>query len=319
MDGWHSRMDGIYLLRASSLAEILNGSWFPYGTTGSTHRPTHHGLWGYRGSRPSAEQRGGQQHEHARERAHEPLHEPPRVLDGLHAGCIECRRGRGGACEYDGKLSLVHFRGRFLLFARANLDRSAGGRFVQVARSLSPDPAAGFAPFRRLRIGGYAPLGGGNIYFAAVSPNPIDRSTLLGLFPVTLTGETWCAPCGQCEPLTTGGGSGANITCDSAMPPPPRAFIGLSISCDGEHWAPLVTLHTTSARHNRSFDQPVDGMVSDGDAIHAYVHENVPGISPGHQHASLVPHRLHRPTLKRMTRAAHKHLPGCAVDAQTSL
>ena len=67
--------------------------------------------------------------------------------DPYQTGCVEarcllkdhhlarrCPRRTGRrTCEYDGKLSAVHWRGETLLFTRSNLYTS-GGRHVQVAR-----------------------------------------------------------------------------------------------------------------------------------------------------------------------------------------
>merc|ERR1711998_655408 len=49
---------------------------------------------------------------------------------GDHDGCVERRYGFS-ACEFDGRFSLIHFRDRFLLFARANLP----SRSVQMTTS----------------------------------------------------------------------------------------------------------------------------------------------------------------------------------------
>ena len=291
------RLDGLYVLSAASLTEILDGSWFPFGAGGSTGGNTSHRrqketarrFWGYRDAEifgssstmplQTVGARGG----------------PRRVLDGMHSGCRECREGSMGACEFDGKISVVYFRQRFLVFARANLEVVSGGRFVQVARSLSDDAQGAYGAFRLLTIAGYHSTSG-NIYFAAVQTNPLDAArTLLGLFPVTLNATAaTCKACGK----------------------PPLAFIGLSISCDGFHWAPLVVLQASAASKNRTWNQPVTGMVLEGDTIHAYIHENVPGVSS--LRSWLRPHALRRSALERMTQAAHHHLPGCASQLQAT-
>lgn len=86
-------------------------------------------------------------------------------------GC-HVARARSPTRRYDGKLSLVRFRQRFLLYARANLKPAGGGRFVQVAASISSelptDSLDGFGPFSLITIDGYAADGPGNIYFAAI-------------------------------------------------------------------------------------------------------------------------------------------------------
>ena len=95
--GWH-RSRGVYLMGATRLTHILNGSWFP--------------RWRQEDGLPRT-----------------------RILDGHHPGCVERRREFGSACEFDGKLSVARYAGRYLLFARANLNAEGGGRFVQVAAS----------------------------------------------------------------------------------------------------------------------------------------------------------------------------------------
>ena len=121
--------------------------------------------------------------------------------------------------------SLVHFRGRYWLYARANLESQNGGRFVQVTSSLSNDPNGPYAPFETIDIAGYTSLGSvRNLYFAAVMRNPIDAGrTLLGLFPVALTVQSRRRR------------ASANLS----------GIIGLSFSCDAVHWAPLIVLQRT--------------------------------------------------------------------------
>ena len=89
-----------------------------------------------------------------------------------------------------------------------------------------------------------------NTYFAAVKQNPVDARgrTLLGLFPTVLSGSGG----GGDSP---GGGVGGAGDAGSAA-----GIIGLSISCDGVYWAPLVRLRPTQSTDNRTWDQPVDGF-----------------------------------------------------------
>ena len=49
-------------------------------------------------------------------------------------------------------------------------------------------------------------------------------------------------------------------------------MVGLSISCDGLYWAPLVQLTRVSVKENRTVDQPVDGFVTRGSTVYAYIH-----------------------------------------------
>ena len=147
--------------------------------------------------------------------------------------------------------------------------------------------------------------GPGNIYFAAVKVNPFDPSTLLGLFAVNL-GDAAAA---RAAPSAADAGNTDG-----------RAFIGLSISCDGVSWSPLVVLTNSMAFENRSVDQPADGLLLRGNTVYATVHRNVPHICKGRQHASsyLEPHAIDRTLLQKMVSAAHETLPGCAAASASS-
>ena len=85
----------------------------------------------------------------------------------------------GGACSlrFDGKLSLVRFRGNLLLFARANLARR-GGRHVQVATSR--DDGRSWGNFTLLRFAGHSPHAESNIYFFSAVEH---RGRLVAVFP----------------------------------------------------------------------------------------------------------------------------------------
>jgi len=220
-------------------------------------------------------------------------------MGGRDAGCIECRNGTLGACEFDGKFSFTRFRGRYLLFARANINRGKGGRFVQVAVSKDDDPSGDYQPFTLLNIFGYkaAQMQNANIYFASVQPNPIDeQNTLLGLFPVAL--DKQLRPPNTFNRLIEG-------------------VVALSISCDGIEWAPLVALAASAVTESRLWDQPVDGFVRHGPTVFALIHKNVPGIAGKRRgidqpRAALAQINLmHGNLLPRLTSAAHQHLPAC--------
>ena len=66
-----------------------------------------------------------------------------------------------GTCEFDGKLSVVLWRGRLLLYARAN-PAAYGQRFVQVATSTyrgvenSSTCETRWSPFEMIRISKYS-------------------------------------------------------------------------------------------------------------------------------------------------------------------
>ena len=240
VDQWNykERYDGVYVMRAANLSEMLSQAFFPFDVSGWGHRMPH---------APWQEERVG------------------RVLGGVHNGCVECRRHLKGACEYDGMLSFarhVHarrgdspnsnllpqwtiasvgdcsrtdgrclcvrvlmcalravcvdgrarrarsFRNQYLIYARANLQPYKGGRYVQVARSETDDPRGPYGAFELLRITGVAEPDAQNVYFGAVKQNPLDERTLLGLFPLALT-----------PGLGTRGEPHAELTCTVASRP----------------------------------------------------------------------------------------------------
>ena len=136
--------DGVYLLHARTLSEILTGAWFP---------PSQQGLLPGNASAtsPSPSMPPPSSLSSSSSSSSLPLlpHTRHKLFDGHHPGCVERRGGSGTPCEYDGKLSVAFHPGhrRFLLYSRANL-KAEGGRFVQVAVSLgSGAPPAQFSPF----------------------------------------------------------------------------------------------------------------------------------------------------------------------------
>ena len=220
-------------------------------------------------------------------------------MDGVHPNCIECRAVSAGACEFDGKLSVAFFRDRFYIYARANLEREHGGRFVQVAVSDGNDPRGPYGEFTLLRIAGYDARSTGNIYFAAVKTNPIDNATLLGLFPVALVENSAVREAGTAD----GAAGGLD------------GLIGLSISCNGLDWAPLLRLSRSRVVSNRTVDQPVDGFLVRGSRVFAYLHRNVQWVSRGrrrrNESVAIEPHEIDARVLRRLTQAAHATLNGC--------
>jgi len=217
-------------------------------------------------------------------------------------GCLECRRAFvNNGCEFDGKISVVKFRGRYIVYGRANMKAGGGGRFVQAAATVATaegpqkgkhDVGGPYGPFSRIHIGGYHPHGPGNIYFAAVKPNPLDdqQRTLLGLFPVNMG--------------RIGRDDGNGLS-----------FVGLSISCDGFFWSPLVRLIRSRALHGRAVDHPVDGFLFRNGTLYVLIHRHVPGIATsfGHQNAKLATYRMNTSAVLQLTRAA---MPRCR-DAAT--
>lgn len=116
------------------------------------------------------------------------------IIDGSQKTCYEKRPlGFGSmACEFDGKLSVVRWRGQLLLYARANMDRETGARHVQVARSA--DDGRTWAAFELIRFEG----GAGeikrenNIYY--LNAQAINGN-LVATFPAYLDGSpgVWLA------------------------------------------------------------------------------------------------------------------------------
>ena len=173
---------------------------------------------------------------------------PRLVLLGGHPGCVERRRSDAlrwvgvppGTCEFDGRLSLAHFRGRFWLFARANL-ASTGQRFVQVTSSTD---SLEWLPFQLITLQEYSPPLG-DLYFFAAQPNPADTGSMLAVFPVVHRA---------------------------------RACICLAFSRDAVRWSPPRPLLRCESAGERSVDQPAVGMLRRADHVFLYIHKNVPQI-----------------------------------------
>ena len=151
--------------------------------------------------------------------------------------------GRPKACSFDGRLSLVEYQGRWLLFARAN-PASAGERFVQV--TASDDRGVTWGEFELISIQDYFHHDG-NIYFFAVSSNPVDPASLVAFFPLSH---------GCC------------------------GYLAMAWSRDGVHWThPFPIMHSALDAldlGHRTRDHPVAGIVRRGNYVWIYVHRNVP-------------------------------------------
>ena len=201
-----------------------------------------------------------------------------KLFDGFHAGCYEAPvRDRGlhfmsenstrAGCVYDGRVSLVHFRGRYLLYVRLN-PVAIGQRFVQLTLSATPcehgELPEAWLPFRPIRVAGYEPADG-NMYFFAVCVNPLRPDSLLALTPLVHDGA---------------------------------ACVAVSLSRNGVHWSalqPLVACSTDMERRDaayllerwkdkatyrghRSTSQPAANVLIWEDQVLLFVHEQVPGI-----------------------------------------
>eukprot|EP00966_Prymnesium_polylepis_P331264 7386826-Prymnesium_polylepis.1 len=194
---------------------------------------------------------------------------PRTVITGSHpAGCVDRRPAVTGfprvtSCEFDGRLSLVTFQGRQLLYARANLRSGAvaGGRSVQVTQSDRLE--SGWSAWHPVHLAGVDP-DHVDIYFFAVQANPVDHSSLLAVFPLT---------------------------------EPPRACIALAVSHDGVHFSEPINLreslfgvrtHDKDGRKPtrlewRGEDHPAAGLVWDPrvkrQRLILYVHHAVRGTT----------------------------------------
>ena len=198
------------------------------------------------------------------------------LFNGTHSGCVE-RRSRLWAsmaylntCEFDGRLSLVRHGDQLLLYARAN-PAIHGQRYVQMA--ASDDDGRTWGPFAFVSIAEYA-YPEGDVYFFAVSPNPVHAGSLLALYPLAHRF---------------------------------RGCIGLSASTDGLHWSAPTPLLRCAVHGERAVHHPAQGWVREGESsVALFVHENVPGVTSDHtptreQMATFPYLKLPRPRLVRHT------------------
>lgn len=149
--------------------------------------------------------------------------------------CVEERPHLPDVCEYDGKLSVLRHRGRFMAFARSNL-HGQGGRHVQVSSSLSG--RGEWSPFEQLRFDEYATAPSNNLYYASVRAVPTGQPScehvLLGLFPGAVNG---------------------------------RGGVYASMSADGVRWGALRRMLPSEVHASwRTSDHPVDGALTATDA-----------------------------------------------------
>ena len=172
------------------------------------------------------------------------------LVQGDHEGCVDRRPRQRGACEFDGKVSVVDGR----LYARANLVRRNasngmfGGRHVQVLKFEPSVSNFELISVRDYRGVGAPPVSGDNVYFAVVLRNPVAKGYIL------------LAPVVREEPTR-------------------KAFIGMAFSCDGVHFSSFMSvLESTPASYGRGTDQPVDGLVVRGPNAYFYIHRDVPGV-----------------------------------------
>ena len=172
------------------------------------------------------------------------------AMDGLQPGCIEKREMRWvtkGVCEFDGRLSLVWFKGAYLLYTRMN-PSPRGSRFVHAARSTD---GLAWGELQPLSIRNYS-IPQGELYYFAVQRHPIARfaeNTLLAVFPLV-----------------------------SRL----RGCIGIAASRDGFAWSSVTPLLTCGVASDRTLHHPAAPAlvtaVGDDSQVLLYVHENVPNV-----------------------------------------
>lgn len=227
------------------------------------------------------------------------------VISGSMAdGCHELRHTflqlHPGVCEFDGKLSVVRWKGGLLLFARANLHHTGGFRHVQVARSS--DGGRTWGPFSLVAFDGYnytsaAECDAHNIYYFEVHA---DGDRLIAVYPGTVGGGHGCAHGGHAE------GTGERSHHGNAVG---RHGLFISASADGYHWSePERLLESKLQFEGRTADHPA-GMLrlpSEGQnssVLRLLVVHNVYGIvdaelsARGYTHTHPLMRSLEKPLL----------------------
>ena len=162
------------------------------------------------------------------------------------------------------------------MYARAN-PATHGQRFVQTAASR--DGGTSWGPFRFIEIAGYD-RAQGDLYFFAVTRNPVHPRSLLALFPLAHKF---------------------------------RGCIGLSVSLDGVKWAAATPLLHCAVHGERTVHHPVQGVLRDGPDVVVFIHENVPGVTsdltPTAAQMAAYPYlKLPRPRLMRHALPADEFL-----------
>ena len=182
-----------------------------------------------------------------------------KAFSGTHQGCVEVRtthrtRANHVLCEFDGRFSLVHFNGSFLLYARANAGfmnpKGMNGRFVQVTRSSDLEH---WSPFELVQMPGWhvrtERTDNANIYFFGVQVNPVDTASLLAVYPLAHNA---------------------------------KGCVAMSISRDGMSWShptPLLASPLDSLGKRTTIQPAGPALVRLGDRIFLYLHLNVPGLT----------------------------------------
>ena len=210
------------------------------------------------------------------------------LRSGQPRGCIDRRpslwslkrRGQRSRCEFDGRLSIVHHRGAYRIFARSNLFENAitGGRFVQTTSSSDGQT---WTPWQQLRIR-MLPPGSADLYFFAAQRNPVNASTLMAIFPISQ---------------------------------PPDACIAIAFSMNGVEWSAPYALQLSVLGWRtskvdlsggiewRNEDHPVAGGAHlHGNKVWFYIHHAVSGMSMrDEQEPQVIRYTLSSSALRRVS------------------
>ena len=176
-------------------------------------------------------------------------------LSGTAKGCVETMSSHPKRlCKFDSQFSMVELKKTLLLYTRANVNASGGGRFAQVATVNATDRT--FGPFQLLKFQenknlsfSDATAGQHDLYTFLVNDNPARPGTLLALYPLVLHKKD--------------------------------AYLCLSVSRNGIKFSqPHPILHSETFAEGRPFDLPVDGFITDhtNKTIYLFVHANVQGV-----------------------------------------
>ena len=176
-------------------------------------------------------------------------------LKGDAKGCVETMTSHPlKLCKFDSQFSIAPIGKELLLYTRANVNASGGGRYVQVTR-INRENDISFSSFRLLRFLRGPPFfydeenaGFHDAYNFLVNRNPALPDSLLALFPLVLARTD--------------------------------AYLCLAVSRDGITFSPPrpILRTETFGREGRPFDLPVDGFIVRSGLVFLYVHANVMGI-----------------------------------------
>ena len=202
-------------------------------------------------------------------------------------GCVDRRKSTGfprlEVCEFDGRLSLVQFRGHMRLYARSNLRERAftGGRAVQTSASVNgvSGPWSRWEPVRFLSMEASEV----DLYVFGAVVNPVHPSSLLALFSIAQ---------------------------------PPHACVAMAFSTDGVQYSRPISLLAsplgwrTLDREGsgpiewRAEDHPAFGVVLREGQVWMYVQHSVQGLTTSTKHTTRAKRTHDRALLARYRMAA---------------